>query len=100
MTAKRLCIDIDNVLAQTDVLMRKLIKEHTRTRVELRYEDIVTFDYRQCLLLLTIDNVRMQTELRLLTKSGQTFTIFFRRREYTKLEAIPRRSKLSTSANQ
>ena len=48
MTAKRLCIDIDNVLAQTDVLMRKLIKEHTRARVELRYEDIVTFDYRQC----------------------------------------------------
>lgn len=44
----RLCIDIDNVIAQSDALMRQVIAEVTGGRVELRYEDVVEFDYRQC----------------------------------------------------
>lgn len=45
---KYLCIDIDNVLAQTDVLMRKIIKDETKSRVCLAYKDIIYFDYRKC----------------------------------------------------
>lgn len=44
----RLCIDIDNVIAETDRLMREVIREFTKGRVSLRYEDIVHFDYRDC----------------------------------------------------
>jgi cytidine deaminase len=44
----RLCIDIDNVIAETDVVMRKIIREYTQGRVRLRYEDITEFDYRNC----------------------------------------------------
>lgn len=45
---KRLCIDIDNVLAQTDVLMRKIIKDVTQSRVCLAYDDITDFEYEKC----------------------------------------------------
>jgi uncharacterized HAD superfamily protein len=45
---KRLCIDIDNVLAQTDVLMRKIIKDETKSRVCLAYNDITNFEYEKC----------------------------------------------------
>lgn len=45
---KRLCIDIDNVLAQTDVLMRKIIKDVTQSRVCLVYDDITDFEYEKC----------------------------------------------------
>lgn len=45
---KRLCIDIDNVLAQTDVLMRKIIKDETKSRVCLAYKDITYFEYEKC----------------------------------------------------
>lgn len=44
----RLCIDIDNVLAQTDCLMRKLIRENSSLEVDLTYKDIVHFDYARC----------------------------------------------------
>ncbi len=44
----RLCIDIDNVIAETDVLMRKIICEYTDGRVNLRAADITDFDYRNC----------------------------------------------------
>ncbi len=43
-----LCIDIDNVVAETDHLMRKLIRKHTRSRVKLCYEDVIAFDYCEC----------------------------------------------------
>jgi uncharacterized HAD superfamily protein len=45
---KRLCIDIDNVLAQTDALIRKIIKDATKSRVCLAYKDITDFEYEKC----------------------------------------------------
>ncbi len=47
-TRPRLCIDIDNVIAETDTFMRRIIREHTGGRVNLRYDDISDFDYRNC----------------------------------------------------
>ncbi len=44
----RLCIDIDNVLGQSDSVMRKLINKITSNRVHLKYNEITKFDYRQC----------------------------------------------------
>ncbi len=42
-------MDIDNVVAQTDVVIRDLIRRHTASRVNLGYEDIRDFDYWKCL---------------------------------------------------
>ncbi len=44
----RLCVDIDNVLAQTDAVMRRVISEYTEGRVRYEYEHIVEFDYLKC----------------------------------------------------
>ncbi|MGD0598050.1 MAG: hypothetical protein ABSA64_11095 [Sedimentisphaerales bacterium] len=46
--AKKICIDIDNVIAETDTMMRSLILKRTGGRVDLKYEDIIEFDYRKC----------------------------------------------------
>lgn len=43
-----ICIDIDNVLAQTDEVMREVIRECSGDRVELTYDDVVCFDYWMC----------------------------------------------------
>jgi uncharacterized HAD superfamily protein len=43
-----LCVDIDNVISQTDLVMRQIISEVTQGRVQLRYEDVIEFDYRKC----------------------------------------------------
>ncbi len=43
-----ICVDIDNVLAQTDSTIRRIIYERTKGRVRLEYEDIVEFDYWRC----------------------------------------------------
>lgn len=43
-----ICVDIDNVLAQTDVVMRDLIRQYTGGRVNLSYEDVREFDYWKC----------------------------------------------------
>jgi len=40
-----LCIDIDNVIALTDKVMRSIIFRYTSGRVNLNYEDIIDFDY-------------------------------------------------------
>ena len=48
MPMKKLCIDIDNVLAQSDSVMRQLIKEHSAAGVQLDYCDIVDFAYWKC----------------------------------------------------
>ncbi len=45
---KRICVDIDNVVAQTDVVMRQLINATTSGRVNLAYEDVKYFDYCRC----------------------------------------------------
>jgi uncharacterized HAD superfamily protein len=43
-----LCVDIDNVIARTDEVMRKVICAHSKSRVDLGYEDIVCFEYWKC----------------------------------------------------
>jgi hypothetical protein len=41
-------VDIDNTIAQTDVVMRRVISEFTSGRVQLDYEGVVTFNYHEC----------------------------------------------------
>jgi 5'(3')-deoxyribonucleotidase len=49
ITAKpRLCVDIDNVIAQTDEVMRRVIREFTKGRVNYNYDHILEFDYHKC----------------------------------------------------
>jgi len=45
MKNKRLCVDIDNCVAATDVVMRRIIHSVTGGLVNLQYEDIREFDY-------------------------------------------------------
>lgn len=42
------CIDIDNVIAETDPVMRRLIAEVSGDEVKLEYCDIITFNYHEC----------------------------------------------------
>jgi uncharacterized HAD superfamily protein len=42
------CIDIDNVVARTDEVMRRLVSEFSHGRVRLAYKDIVKFNYHEC----------------------------------------------------
>lgn len=49
MAKPRLCVDIDNVIARTDEVMRRVIREFTGGRVDYGYEHIVEFDYDKCL---------------------------------------------------
>jgi 5'(3')-deoxyribonucleotidase len=42
---KRLCVDIDNCVAATDEVMRRVIYHVTNGRVNFKYEDIREFDY-------------------------------------------------------
>lgn len=44
----RLCIDIDNVVARSDEVMRQVIYEVTKGRVDLAYEDVKCFNYWEC----------------------------------------------------
>lgn len=44
----RLCVDIDNVIADSDPLMREIIAEVTQGRVDLEYGNITNFNYWQC----------------------------------------------------
>lgn len=48
MNKPRLCVDIDNVIAQTDEVMRRVIHDYTKGRVNLEYEDVVRFEYHEC----------------------------------------------------
>lgn len=45
----RLCIDIDNVIARTDEVMRRVIYDFSSGRVNLDYAHIVEFDYHKCI---------------------------------------------------
>lgn len=45
---KRLCVDIDNVIALTDQAIRTVIREVTDGRVNLSYSDIVHYNYWEC----------------------------------------------------
>jgi len=42
------CIDIDNTVARTDEIMRRVIFDFTGGRVQLERNDIVTFNYYEC----------------------------------------------------
>lgn len=48
MASPRLCVDIDNVIAQTDKAMRKVIREYSGGAVDLKYPDVVQFNYWEC----------------------------------------------------
>jgi uncharacterized HAD superfamily protein len=43
-----ICIDIDNVITQTDRRIREIIREVTSNRVDYEYGDIVNFNYFDC----------------------------------------------------
>jgi uncharacterized HAD superfamily protein len=43
-----ICVDIDNVIAHTDEVMREVIRDCSKDKVELAYEDVVCFDYWKC----------------------------------------------------
>src|SRR4051812_9332048 len=45
---KHFCIDIDNVIARTDEVMRQIISDVTGGKVRFAYEDIATFNYHEC----------------------------------------------------
>lgn len=48
MTDAYLVIDIDNVIAYTDEIMRDIIKKCSENHVDFCYEDIKDFDYAKC----------------------------------------------------
>lgn len=48
MSKLRLCIDVDNVVARTDEVMRQVIREYTGGRVDLARTDIREFNYWEC----------------------------------------------------
>jgi len=43
-----ICIDVDNVIARTDEVMRQVIHDFTGGRVNLEYNHVVEFDYFKC----------------------------------------------------
>lgn len=43
-----LFFDIDNVIADTDPVIRRIIREHTNGRIDLSQEDVVEFNYCIC----------------------------------------------------
>ena len=48
MDRPAICIDIDNVIALTDEVMREVIRSVSDSAVDLEYEDVVCFDYWKC----------------------------------------------------
>ena len=44
----KICVDIDNVVARTDDVLRGVIREFSKDHVDLAYEDVVCFDYWLC----------------------------------------------------
>ena len=44
----KICVDIDNVLAATDSVMREVIRKVTNGLVCLDYDDVQEFDYDKC----------------------------------------------------
>jgi len=48
MPPQKMCVDIDNVIAQTDAVMRQVISEVTSGQVALEYENVQRFNYWEC----------------------------------------------------
>lgn len=47
-TTRAICIDIDNTIADTDPVLRHLIREVSHDRVRLAHEDVVCYEYWRC----------------------------------------------------
>ena len=47
-TTRAICVDIDNTIADTDPVLRQLIRRVSRDRVRLAYEDVVCYEYWRC----------------------------------------------------
>ena len=45
---RSICIDVDNVIARTDEVMRQVIHDFTGGRVNFEYDHIIEFDYCKC----------------------------------------------------
>lgn len=48
MDKPAICIDVDNVIALTDKVMREVIRSVSNSAVDLDYEDVVCFEYWKC----------------------------------------------------
>ena len=47
-TTRAVCVDIDNTIADTDPVLRRLIRQVSRDRVRLAHEDVVCYEYWRC----------------------------------------------------
>jgi uncharacterized HAD superfamily protein len=45
---KPICIDIDNTIADTDSVFRRIIQKVSRGRVNLEHEDVICYEYVRC----------------------------------------------------
>ena len=48
MPERAICVDIDNTIADTDSILRRLIRRVSRDRVPLAHEDVVCYEYWKC----------------------------------------------------
>ena len=47
-TTRAICVDIDNTIADTDSVLRRVIRMVSRDRVRLAHEDVVCYEYWKC----------------------------------------------------
>ncbi len=47
-TERAICVDIDNTIADTDSVLRRLIRQVSHDRVRLAHEDVVCYEYWKC----------------------------------------------------
>ena len=48
MSRPPICIDIDNTVADTDTVMRRLMRDASHGRVNLVHEDVICYEYWKC----------------------------------------------------
>ncbi len=48
LTRRPICIDIDNTIADTDSVFRRIIQTVSRNRVKLLHEDVICYEYVRC----------------------------------------------------
>lgn len=47
-TGRAICVDIDNTIADTDPVLRRVIRRVSHDRVRLAHEDVVCYEYWRC----------------------------------------------------
>ena len=47
-TTRAICVDIDNTIADTDTVLRRIIRRVSRDRVRHAHEDVVCYEYWRC----------------------------------------------------